>query len=125
MLLAGKGFSPTHNKTFSTAQEPSPSGSFSKNQQHTTTLFPGLPKPLSLASQACSQSGAGASSASELGALKPTEASSFPRTHSEPPKVVTLAERAGKTLIPTDKLHICVCFVHSIYPDILLHCQNY
>ncbi|KAB1212217.1 Protein TIFY 6B [Morella rubra] len=95
MLLAGKGFSPTHNKTFSTAQEPSPSGSFSKNQQHTTTLFPGLPKPLSLASQGCSQSGAGASSASELGALKPTEASSFPTTHSEPPKVVSLAERAG------------------------------
>lgn len=99
MLLAGKGSSPTHNHTLSTAQVPSPCNGLIKNQSHTITLLPGLPN--SLTSQACSQSGVGTSSTNELVRVKPIGASPFSTNNSEPPKVVNLAESAAATLIPT------------------------
>ncbi|KAG2667684.1 hypothetical protein I3760_15G127400 [Carya illinoinensis] len=101
MLLAGMGSSPSYHKTLSTAQEPSPHDGVIKNQSHTTPLFPGLPNPLSLSSQACSQSGVGASRTNELETVKPIEASSFPTNHLVTSKVVSWVECAGKTLIPT------------------------
>ncbi|KAF5469196.1 hypothetical protein F2P56_013287 [Juglans regia] len=101
MLLAGKGSSPSYHKTLSTAQEPSQHDGVIKNQSHTTPLFPGLPNPLSLTSQAWSQSGEGASRTNELETVKSIEASSFPTNHSETSKVVSWVECAGKTLIPT------------------------
>ncbi|XP_042963818.1 protein TIFY 6B-like isoform X3 [Carya illinoinensis] len=101
MLLAGMGSSPSYHKTLSTAQEPSPHDGVIKNQSHTTPLFPGLPNPLSLSSQACSQSGVGASRTNELETVKPIEASSFPPNHLVTSKVVSWVECAGKTLIPT------------------------
>lgn len=105
MLLAGKG------KTLSTAKEPSPDDGVTKNQSHNTPLLPGLPNPLSLASQACSQSGVGASRTNKLETTKPIEASSFPTNHSETSKVVSWVECAGKTLIPTGS--ITLCLVHN------------
>lgn len=108
MLLAGNGSSPAHNITQSTAQEqaliprPSPSDSIT-TQSHTTTLFPGLPSPLFLTSQAGSQSGVVTSSTNELVTGKPRGSSSFPTKHSEPPKVVSPAGCATKNIIQTGK----------------------
>ncbi|GMY24017.1 protein TIFY 6B-like isoform X1 [Fagus crenata] len=107
MLMAGNGSSPAHNLTQSIAQEqaliprPSPSEGLIKTQSHTTTLFPGLPTPLSLTAKAGSQSGVGASSTNELVTGKPRGSSSFPTKHSEPPQVVSPAGCAATTLIPT------------------------
>lgn len=106
MLLAGKGSSPTHNNTLSTAQVPSPCNGLIKNQSHSITLLPGLPNPLT--SQTHSQSGVGTSSTVELATVKPTGASPFFTNHSEPPKVVNLAESSATTLIPTGITLYCV-----------------